>query len=136
MVGRNGLAEGLREFGLAALGFTLMLSLLAIWVAWTGTMLLVIFATTATAGVLFCALYGFHASLQKDHVKHPVPKRTQILPDRFVAEVHGLFPMIHHNRRLGDQVFQRTMDRLKSLMNDPDDAGSENILPEKKGIKN
>ncbi len=136
MVGRNGLGEGLREFALGALGIILVLSLPAIWVAWTGQMLVVVLAIAATAGVFYCALYGYHQSLSSDHPNLPVPKRTQILTDRFVAEVHSLFPLIYHNRRPGDPVFQRKMDRLKSLLNDPDAAGSKDVQPNKKGTKN
>ena len=134
MDGRNGLAEGLRDFALAALGIILLMSLPAIWVAWTGKMLLVVFAIAATAGVFYCALYAYHQALRRDHPRVPIPERTQILTDRFVAELHGLFPLIYHNRRLGDPVFQRKMDRLKPLMNDPEVAGSKHVQPRKKGI--
>ena len=62
MVSRNRLAESLREIGLAALGFILLVSLLAIWTSVTTTMFVVVYATMATAGVGYCVLYGYHES--------------------------------------------------------------------------
>ena len=56
----NGFGAGLREFSLGALGVILLTSLLVIWVSWTETMLLLVLATGATAGVFYCALYAFH----------------------------------------------------------------------------
>ena len=49
--------ESLRTFILTALGFVLLFTLPAIWIAWSGTWLWIIVANGFAAGILFCLLY-------------------------------------------------------------------------------
>ena len=123
MVIRNRLAESLREFVLAVLGITMTLSILAIWVSVTPTMLGVVYATMGTAGVLYCVLYAYHCSLAGDHPNLPAAVMRKVPTDKIAAEVLGLFPATYHHRRIGDPYSHRNA-RLRSLMYD-DEAEPE-----------
>ena len=94
---RTKLVEGLTTFGVNFFGMALMITPLALWVAWTETVLYIVLAAgfisaSATRGL------------------------AETVPDDFVAELHDLFPLTYHHRRLGDPAFQRKMDRLKRLL--------------------
>ncbi len=123
MADRNGLAAVLREFGLAVLGITLTLTILAIWVSVTPTMLVVVYAIMGTAGVLYCVLYAYHCSLAGDRPNLPAAERRKVPTDKIVAEVLGFFPATYHHRRIGDPYSHRNA-RLRSLMYD-DEAEPE-----------
>ena len=111
------LTDGLTTFGLNLLGAILMITPLALWVAWTETVLFIVLATGVMAGALYCllALCEKPADLAQGETATNGPPET--VPDAFVDELHGLFPLTYHHRRLGDPKFQRKMDRLKSLLN-------------------
>ena len=128
MAARNELAENLREFVLAVLGITLMVSILLIWVAWTKTIYLAVLATIVIAGVFYCALYAYHLSRDGDRLPHANSRKTRILTNDFQEELHGL---TYHGRYLGDRVFRRKTERLRSMMHDRDNAGSEEEETEK-----
>ena len=93
-----------------------MVTPLALWVAWTETVLFIVLATGAMACVLYCLLvwYEERADLAPRGPTTHGPAET--VPDAFVAELHGLFPLTYHHRRLGDPRFQRKMDRLNRLL--------------------
>ena len=110
------LTNSLTTVGLNLLGATMMITPLALWVAWTETVLYVVLATGVMAGVLYCllALYEERADSARREPATNLPAAT--VPDAFVAELHALFPLTYHHRRLGDPAFQRKMDRLKRLL--------------------
>ena len=102
----------IRNTVLTALGLVMMLSLPAIWVAWTPNMLLGIVATSMAAGVFYCLLYreeplgeiGDRAD--RSAITH--------LTDEAVNDLSGLGPLVFHHRKAGDPEFQRKIDELKS----------------------
>ena len=51
--------DGLISFAIVVLGLILMATPLALWVAWSKTVLLVVLATGIAAGVLICVLVRF-----------------------------------------------------------------------------
>lgn len=107
---KNRVGDVLREIVLAALGIILVLSLPAIWVAWTGTMLIGIVVTGVLSGVIYCLLHAFH---DKNRDPRPDPFYSTwkpILNDQFIAEVQSLYPMIYHHRSIDDPGFQRKME--------------------------
>ncbi len=110
------LADGLITLGLILLGLILAMTPLALWVAWTQTILLIILAIGAVAGVLYCVLADYEkpADLGRSEPFNHGP--TGNVSDEFVAELQRLSPFIYHNRLLGDLKFQRAMDRLKKLL--------------------
>ena len=106
-------ADGLITRGLIFLGLVLMVTPLALWVAWTETIFLAVLATGATALVLYGVLDRFERptnparSESSDHV------RAVILPDEITAELQDLHPFIHHHRPSGGPKFHKAMSRLK-----------------------
>ncbi len=106
-------ADGLITRGLIFLGLVLMVTPLALWVAWTETIFLAVLATGATALVLYGVLDRFETpanpaqSETSDHV------RAVILPDEITAELQDLHPFIHHHRPSGGPKFRTAMSRLK-----------------------
>ncbi len=112
----QGWAEGLREFGLTAFGIVLALMPLALWVAWSETVFVVVLTSGLTAGVACCLLAHDWRPAFDARGGTPGPRPTRVSTDEFIAGLHELFPLIHHHRRLGDPVFQRKMDALKRLL--------------------
>ena len=106
-------ADGLITRGLIFLGLVLMVTPLALWVAWTETIFLAVLATGATALVLYGVLDRFERptnparSESSDHV------RAVILPDEIIVELQDLHPFIHHHRPSGGTKFHKAMSRLK-----------------------
>ncbi len=113
----NPLAETLRHVGMIVFGAILALTPLALWVAWTETVFVIVLAVGAVAGVLCCVLADGPDAVLEDRRELSRPRSTETLPDEFVAGLHGLFPLIYHHRRIGDPFFQRKLDRLKKLLN-------------------
>ena len=56
----DGWADRLRLAMLTTLGCVLLLSLPAIWVAWTPAILIGVVVTGAAAGAFYCVIYAFH----------------------------------------------------------------------------
>ena len=113
---RTKLVEGLTTFGVNFFGVALMITPLALWVAWTETVLYIVLAAGFMAATLYCLLYLYEqrADLRMSASATSCPAES--VPDEFVAELHDLFPLTYHHRRLGDPAFQRKMDRLKRLL--------------------
>ncbi len=105
--------DSLITHGHILLGFVLMVTPLALWVAWTETIFLGVLATGATALVLYGVLDRFERpanpaqSETSDHV------RAVILPDKIIVELQKLHPFIYHHRPSGGPKFQIAMYRLK-----------------------
>ena len=111
------LTDGLTTLGLNVLGVTLMITPLALWVAWNGTVMVIVLATGTMSGVLYCLLVLYEKPTDLAQGESATNGPLETVPDAFVEELHGLFPLTYHHRRLGDPKFQRKMDRLKSLLN-------------------
>ena len=107
------LADGLVTLGLIVLGLVLMATPLAIWVAWSGTMLVIVLATGAAAGVLYCVLVRFEKPAAPAPGDASRRVRRATLSDDAMEEVRKLHPLVHHNRRSGSPEFRGAMDRLK-----------------------
>jgi hypothetical protein len=108
--------DRLITLGLMVLGSVLMATPLALWVAWSDSILLAVLAAGVMAGVLYCVLIRFEKpdnpgrSALSDHV------RARNLPDKFVAELQKLHPFIHHHQPSGGPKYRMAMDRLKKRL--------------------
>ena len=111
----TGFANGRKFVDLArtTLGLFLVAVPLALWVAWSETAFFLVLAVGVAAAVLVCLLARVGEPKLEDG--RNAGERIE-LTDQFVAELHRLFPLVHHHRRPGDSVFQRKMDRLKKLL--------------------
>ena len=110
------LVDGLTTFGVNLFGAALMITPLALWVAWTETVLYIVLAAGFMAGALYCLLVRYEQRADLRISASATIGPAQTVPDEFVAELHDLFPLTYHHRRLGDPAFQRKMDRLKRLL--------------------
>lgn len=117
--------DNLIDAGLTCLGLILMVSPLALWIAWTEAILVLVLMAALAAGVLYCILIRFEKPAMPTHRKSYDVRRpenfpgnlTDTLPENLTRELHGLHPFIHHHRptRMGPK-FQAAMDRLKRYL--------------------
>ncbi|MGI9425682.1 MAG: hypothetical protein ACR2PA_21015 [Hyphomicrobiaceae bacterium] len=94
------------------LGIVLAVAPLALWVAPTVPVFLMVLCTTMSAvlGLYVLDVCRGETALARRLLQH---RRPVALSDGFLVELLKLLPLTHHNRRPGDPEFQRKMDRLK-----------------------
>ena len=105
--------DSLITYGLLFLGFVLMLTPLALWVAWTETIFLGVLATGAAALVLYGILERFEKPADPTQSESFDYVRAMNLTDEVIAELQDLHPFIHHHRPTGGSKFHTAMNRLK-----------------------
>ena len=99
------------------LGLALAIAPLALWVAPTIRVFVTVLSVTTLAFAGLCLLDVIRGERSLITRMRRFP-RVRGLPDRFIAELLNLLPLTHHNRRPGDPVFQRKMEKLKSFLDD------------------
>ena len=109
-------ADGLITRGLIFLGLVLMMTPLALWVAWTETIFLGVLATGAAALLLYGVLDSFERPVGPARSGASGGARAKILPDGMIAELQNLHPFIHHHQPSGGPKFHAAMSRLKRLL--------------------
>ena len=105
--------NSLIHHGLILLGLVLMMTPLAMWVAWTETIFLGVLATGATALVLYGVLDRFERPANPAQIETSDYVRAMNLTDEVIAELQDLHPFIHHHRPTGGSKFHTAMNRLK-----------------------
>lgn len=106
----------LKAVGETVLGIMLAVVPLALWVAWSPAVLLVVLATAAVCAALLIALSRLQdETLEDSRNAREDPARADV-PDAFVEELHHLFPLVYHHSRREKQRFRRTMESLRRLM--------------------
>ena len=108
--------ESLFDLAMTVLGLVLVILPLALWIAWSESGFFLVLAAGLSAAALFCLLARFGPS--EPAYRRLRPNERKVLPDRFVAELQRLFPLVYHHRRPGDWSFQRKMERLRKLLLD------------------
>ena len=106
-------ADSLITRGLILLGLVLMMTPLALWVAWTETIFLGVLATGATALVLYGVLDRFERPANPTQSESSDHVRARILPVKSIVELQNLHPFIHYRRQSGGPKFQIAMYHLK-----------------------
>jgi hypothetical protein len=113
---RTGLAERLGHIGVTGLGVVLAVTPVALWIAWTATLVVCVMLVAIVSAALFAWL------------TERLRERTQIqsgsegafsgvaLPDEFIEDVHRLFPLTYHHSRLETPRFRQAMKRLSQLI--------------------
>jgi hypothetical protein len=106
----------LAYIGVTVCGIVLAATPLALWVAWTPNGFLVVLATAAVSvvslGVLLSRLS--RSGEAADGGNDDGMRRR--LPERFVEEIHAIYPLNYHHSRIEKPRFRRTMDRLRRMM--------------------
>ena len=105
--------DSLITHGLILLGLVLMVTPLALWVAWTETIFLGVLATGATALVLYGVLERFERPANPAQGETSDHVRAVNLPDKIIVDLQGLHPYRHQHRPSGSSKFHTAMNRLK-----------------------
>ena len=105
-------ADGLVTLGLMFLGVIVMVTPLALWVAWTDTILFTVLASGFTAGALYCVLIYFEKPPPSGRHGYTTDNRDRILPEQSISELQKLHPFVHHHRPSGGPIFRKVMQRL------------------------
>ena len=116
-VARERLGDWLSDLGMAVLGIIVAMIPLALWVAWTEFLFVMVLAVGAIALVLIYMMAESGSSVAGDD-RVPDKSIPRIrLSDEFIEELHRLYPLIYHHGRRGGVRFRKSMDRLLSLTN-------------------
>ena len=107
------LPGSLRICAVTLLGVVMAATPLALWVAWSQTVFILVLAVFAVAFVFFAILFGSDGSRDDDlgHGRRP-PDSVEPLSDEFLSKLSNMGPWIYHNRLPGDPEFQRKIDTL------------------------
>ena len=97
---------------LVVLGFVLLVTPLALWAAWSETVLLIVLAAGAAAAVLYCLLARFE--LPAPPAEGNAALRPEALPDDLLEELQSLHPFVYHNRLTREGRARRVMRRLRT----------------------
>jgi hypothetical protein len=111
-----GLARRLRAWGTALLGIVLSLVPLALWVAWTETMLAIVVAVGVVSAILIVLLADSGSEDAGSRQPRERPLGQTILPDESVREIHRIFPLTYHHSMNERARFRRAMDRVRLLL--------------------
>ena len=109
-------ADSLITHGLVFLGFVLMMTPLALWVAWTETIFLGVLATGAAALVLYGILERFEKPADPAQRESSDYVRAKILPVESIVDLQDPHPFRHHLRPTGSPKFQIAMCNLKKSL--------------------
>lgn len=101
---------------LIALGLVIMVTPLALWVAWTEVILFAVLAAFTAAAGLYCVLVRYEKPDHRGDGEHAAHARPGPLPDEAVAELQALHPFIHHHRPSNGAAFRAAMDKVKRLL--------------------
>lgn len=113
---RIGLAERLGHIGVTGLGMFLAVTPVALWIAWTATLVVWILLTATVSAVLFALLSDFLSRRARNQCDPEGADGRVILPDEFIEEVHRLFPLTYHHSRHETARFRQAMGRLSRLI--------------------
>lgn len=97
---------------LVVLGLVLMVTPLALWAAWSKTVLLIVLATGATAAVLYCLLARLESPAPP--AEGDAGRRPEALPEELLDELQSLHPFVYHNRLTREGRARRVMRRLRT----------------------
>ena len=89
---------------------------LALWVAWTPSVFLLVLAVGAVSIVLLGFLASRLPSRDDDSHGRDDAQDKPVLPDGFVEELHAIYPLTYHHARIGRSRFRHTMERLRRLI--------------------
>ena len=90
-------------------GILLALFPLALWVAWTPFVFAAIFA----AGIASTALLLVLLAREPEPREHGRGSERPGVPESFIEELHGIFPLTYHHSRRGRARYRRAMARLR-----------------------
>lgn len=93
------------------LGLALAATPVALWIAWTPALLGAVLAGCVACALLLVWLQRWDAAALAA-VESPRPR----VDDRFFAEMHRVFPLVHHHSRRESARFRGAMQRVRRLL--------------------
>jgi hypothetical protein len=110
LVGRMGI------LATSVLAIIVLVTPLALWVSWTGPMLIGVMVLGVVSAALYCVLDRVETGVGRD------PRATlgtiDRLSDQAAAELSNLQPFVYHNRLSVEGRLQRTLDKVKETLRD------------------
>jgi hypothetical protein len=113
------LAQRLGSSAETGLGVVLAATPLALWIAWSETVLLSVVAVAVLCAALLVVLTDFSRRDADDRRAAGGVEGRVAVPDEFMEEVHRLFPLTYHHSLAGNARFRRAMERLSGLIGNP-----------------
>ena len=107
------MADRLTAAATTLLGAILAATPVALWIAWSATVLVIVVAIAIASAGLFVLLADLP---QRGASRSPAADGRVVLPDEFIAEVHQLFPLTYHHSMLETARFRRAMQKLSRLI--------------------
>ena len=107
------LANRLVAIATTLLGAILALTPVALWIAWTATVLFTVMAVAVVSAGLLVLLTEL---AQPAANRSPAVDGRVVLPDEFIAEVHQLFPLTYHHSMHETARFRRAMEKLSRMI--------------------
>ena len=110
------LSERLAAAASTLLGVILAVTPVMLWVAWTETVLFIVVAVVIVSAGLLAALE------ERLHGPSGGPGAgvgSARLPDRFVDEIHQIFPLTYHHSMRPRARFRQTMEKLSRMIKEP-----------------
>ena len=118
-----GLIDRFISLAMCMLGIALSLTPLALWVAWSGEVLVIVVAVAAGSSVLLALLSEFeNPGVEGRHVRDGRTTR-EVFTDESIAEVHRLFPLTYHHSLNETARFRRAMRKVRHLITGPATLG-------------
>jgi hypothetical protein len=119
---RIGSTERLRSIATTCVGIALSVIPLALWVAWTETVLLIVIAVGVVSATLLILLTESEKRPNSLHSRSRLDRES--IPDKAVAEIHRIFPLTYHHSRKRNTRFERAMEKVARLVKRPPDTGN------------
>jgi hypothetical protein len=110
------LAERLGYIGVTGLGIVLAVTPVALWIAWTATLVVCVMLVAIVSAALFVLLTELLHQRTQNQSGREGTGSGATLPDEFIEEVHRLFPLTYHHSRLETSRFRQAMKRLSRLI--------------------
>lgn len=113
---RIGWAKRLAGIAEIGLGMILAATPVALWIAWSATLVFCIMLVAVVSAALLALLADLLCEEAQAEDGREAAYNEFSLPDEFIEEVHRLFPLIYHHSRFETASFRQTMDRLSRLL--------------------
>jgi hypothetical protein len=110
------LLASLFNIGELGLGMILAATPVALWIAWTATLVVCVMLVAIVSAALFVLLTERLRQRGQNQSGREGAGSGVILPDEFIEEVHRLFPLTYHHSRLETPRFRQAMKRLSRLI--------------------
>ena len=100
--------------GTSVLAVIILVTPLALWVSWTGSMFVGVIVLGVTAAALYCLLDRTGTPRGRDQAASP--RTVDRLDEQTVEELSNLQPFVYHNRLSVERHLRNTLDKVKETL--------------------